>query len=52
MTRASADGVAQLGSFRWASLVVGLAVGATGHLGGGMVYGEGYLAEVLFPPSS
>lgn len=52
MTRASADGVAQLGSFRWASLVVGLAVGATGHLGGDMVYGEGYLTKVLFPPSS
>ncbi|MFM1823179.1 MAG: hypothetical protein RI967_1445 [Planctomycetota bacterium] len=52
MTRASADGAAQLGSFRWAALVVGLAVGATGHLGGDMVYGEGYLTKVLFPPSS
>lgn len=52
LARATQVATAQLGAFRWAALVTALAVGATGHLGGDMVYGEGYLAKVLFPPSA
>lgn len=40
---------ASLGTFRWASLFAGIAVSVTGHLGGNLVHGEGYLTEVLFP---
>ena len=47
--RPSAEALAQLGSFRWIALVGAIAVSVTGHLGGELVYGSGYLTKVLFP---
>lgn len=41
--------LASLGSFRWASLVVAIAIAVTGHLGGDLVHGEGYLTDYLLP---
>jgi mono/diheme cytochrome c family protein/uncharacterized membrane protein len=48
----TAASAASLGTFRWASLFAGIAVSVTGHLGGNLVHGEGYLTEVLFPPAA
>ena len=47
----SLETLAQLGAFRWAALAVGIGVGVTGHLGGELVHGSGYLTKVLFPAS-
>lgn len=49
IVRPSAQALAQLGSFRWLALVGAIAVSVTGHLGGELVYGSGYLTKVLFP---
>ncbi|MEY3144262.1 MAG: hypothetical protein RLY21_2755 [Planctomycetota bacterium] len=49
LIRPSAEAMAQLGSFRWIALVGAIAVSVTGHLGGELVYGSGYLTKVLFP---
>jgi uncharacterized membrane protein/mono/diheme cytochrome c family protein len=49
IARASSEAVAQLGAFRWVALMGGVAVGVTGHLGGELVHGEGYLSKVLLP---
>lgn len=43
---------AAIGSFRWAALVAGIAVSVTGHLGGDLVHGEGYLTDYLLPRPS
>ena len=47
-----AKSIAAIGAFRVASIVVGAAVAATGHFGGDLVHGEGYLLECLFPSTS
>ena len=52
LAKGGAAAIASLGSFRWAALVGGIAVSVTGHLGGDLVHGEGYLTKVLFPASS
>jgi len=49
LIRPSAEAMAQLGSFRWVALVGAIAVSVTGHLGGELVHGSGYLTKVLFP---
>ncbi|MFM7260091.1 MAG: c-type cytochrome domain-containing protein [bacterium] len=51
LAKGGAAAIASLGSFRWAALVGAAAIGFTGHLGGDLVYGKGYLTEVLFPPT-
>jgi uncharacterized membrane protein/mono/diheme cytochrome c family protein len=40
---------AAIGSFRWFGLVSAIAVSVTGHLGGDLVHGEGYLTDYLLP---
>ena len=50
--RSSAEAMAQLGSFRWVALVGATAVAITGHLGGELVHGSGYLTKVLFPAAA
>lgn len=52
LAKGGAAALASLGSFRWAALVGGIAVSVTGHLGGDLVHGEGYLTKVLFPGSA
>lgn len=52
LAKGGAAAIASLGSFRWAALVGGIAVSVTGHLGGDLVHGEGYLTKVLFPASA
>jgi uncharacterized membrane protein len=49
VVRPSAEAVAQVGAFRWVALVGAIGVSVTGHLGGELVYGSGYLTKVLFP---
>ena len=44
-----AKAAAALGGFRWAALVGAVAMGFSGHLGGDLVHGEGYLTECLMP---
>jgi uncharacterized membrane protein len=51
LSRGAAAAMASLSAFRWAALVGGIAVAVTGHLGGDLVHGEGYLTKVLFPPT-
>lgn len=51
LAKGGAAAIASLGSFRWAALVGAAAIGFTGHLGGDLVYGQGYLTEVLFSPT-
>jgi len=51
LAKGGAAAMASLGSFRWAALVGGAAIGLTGHLGGDLVHGQGYLTEVLFAPA-
>ncbi len=48
---AAAGTQAALGTFRWAALAGAIAMSVTGHLGGDLVHGKGYLTELLFPPS-
>ena len=48
-TVASAKAAAALGTFRWAALVGGIAMSVTGHLGGDLVHGKGYLTDYLLP---
>ncbi|MFN9126263.1 MAG: c-type cytochrome domain-containing protein [bacterium] len=52
LARPSAEALAQLGAFRWVALVGAIAVGVTGHLGGELVHGSGYLTKVLFPKAA
>jgi len=46
---ASARVAASIGTFRWGALVGAIAVSVTGHLGGDLVHGEGYLTDYLLP---
>jgi uncharacterized membrane protein/mono/diheme cytochrome c family protein len=48
----TAEAFARLGAFRWMAAVLAVAVGVTGHLGGELVYGKGYVAKALFPPAA
>lgn len=52
LVRPSAEALAQLGAFRWVALLGGIAVAVTGHLGGELVHGSGYLTKVLFPAAA
>jgi uncharacterized membrane protein len=52
LTKGGAAALASLGSFRWAALVGAAAIGFTGHLGGDLVHGKGYLTDYLFAPAS
>jgi uncharacterized membrane protein len=50
-TASTAKTMAALGTFRWAALVGGIAMSVTGHLGGDLVHGKGYLTDLIFPPA-
>ncbi len=49
LLNASRGAVAQLRAFRWVALATGIALGITGHFGGDIVHGEGYMTELVFP---
>ena len=39
-----------LNGYRWGLIVCAILVGVGAHFGGSMVYGNGYLTKVIFPP--
>ena len=44
--------ISALNGYRWGLVICAIMVSIGAHFGGEMVYGEGYLTKVLFPPSS
>lgn len=51
VAKAGVGTASAIGTFRWVSLGAGIAMSVTGHLGGDLVHGEGYLTDYLLPRS-